>query len=150
MTIAENYPPQVLACNMNLLGSHDTARVLTELDGDNNALMMASFLQYTLPGSPSIYYGDEAGLQGQKDPFNRRTYPWGQEDPILIEHYRRLGIMRKKHLPLRLGNIRFLQAENGQLAFCREHGGKQVIVRINRTHELWDHLPPMGFGIWEE
>jgi glycosidase len=113
-------------------------------------LMLAACIHYALPGSPSLYYGDEAGMEGHKDPFNRRTYPWGQEDPILIEHYRKLGIMRSQHLPLRLGNIRFLQAENGQLAFCREYGGKQVIVRINRTHELWDHLPPMGFGIWEE
>lgn len=150
MTIAENYPPQVLACNMNLLGSHDTVRILTELSGDRNALMMASFLQYTLPGSPSIYYGDEAGLQGHKDPFNRRTYPWGREDQILMEHYRQLGVMRKKYLPLRLGNIRFLQAENGRIVFCREYGGKQITVRINRTGEYWKNLPPMGFDIWEE
>jgi 4-alpha-glucanotransferase len=83
MTIAENYPSQVLACNMNLLGSHDTVRILTALvDGFEGTreeyanrhlstnlrelarerLMMASFLQYTLPGAPSLYYGDEAGL----------------------------------------------------------------------------------------
>ena len=126
---------------MNLLGSHDTPRVLTEL-GDRKKLMMAAFLQYTLPGSPSIYYGDEAGLQGQKDPFNRKTYPWGQEDETLIAHYRSLGAMRKKHLPLRLGNIRFLQAENGRLVFCREYGGKKVTVAIDRAEDTWN--------IWEE
>ena len=171
MTIAENYPPQVLACNMNLLGSHDTPRILTALMDDfqgsradyaarklspaqredgKKLLMMASFLQYTLPGSPSIYYGDEAGLEGHKDPFNRRTYPWGREDGELVAHYRRLGAMRKKHLPLRLGNIRFLQAENGRVAFRREYDGKQVTVCINRTGEQWENLPPMGFNIWEE
>jgi len=137
MTIAENYPPQVLACNMNLLGSHDTVRILTEL-GDRKKLMMAAFLQFTLPGSPSIYYGDEAGLQGQKDPFNRRTYPWGREDKNLMEHYRRLGAMRKQHLPLRLGNICFLEAEKGRLVFCREYGGKKVTVAINRADDTWN------------
>ncbi len=150
MTIVENYPPQVLACNMNLLGSHDTVRILTALDGDRTKRMMASFLQYTLPGSPSIYYGDEAGLEGQKDPFNRRTYPWGREDQSLIAHYRHLGKMRNNYSPLRLGNIRFLHAENGRLTFCREYGGKRVTVCINRTGEAWNNLPPMGFGIWEE
>ncbi len=171
MTIAENYPPQVLACNMNLLGSHDTPRILTALVDDfvgsradyaarrlspaqrENArkqLMIASFLQYALPGSPSIYYGDEAGLEGHKDPFNRRTYPWGREDDALVAHYRRLGVMRSKYLPLRLGNIRFLQAENGRLAFCREYNGQQVTVCINRTDEQWNALPPMGFSIREE
>jgi len=138
MTIAENYPPQVLACNMNLLGSHDTVRILTELEGHIQNALMASFLQYTLPGSPSIYYGDEAGLTGQKDPFNRRTYPWGREDEILINHYRSLGAMRKKHLPLRLGNIRFLQAENGRLVFCREYGDKKVTVAIDRGEDTWN------------
>ena len=89
MTIAENYPPQVLACNMNLLGTHDTARILTALVDDfdgsreekarryltparfsqaKEMLLMASFLQYMLPGAPSLYYADEAGMQGYKDP----------------------------------------------------------------------------------
>lgn len=104
MTIAENYPPQVLLCNMNLLGTHDTPRILTALVDDfegsreelakrhlshnqyytaQERLMLASFLQFTLPGAPSIYYGDEAGMEGGKDPFNRRTYPWGREDTDL-------------------------------------------------------------------
>jgi hypothetical protein len=56
---------------------------------------MASFLQYTLPGAPSLYYGDEAGMEGYNDPFNRRTYPWGRENPELLSHHRNLGQLRK-------------------------------------------------------
>ena len=116
MTIAENYPPQVLLCNMNLLGTHDTPRILTALVDDfegsreelakrhlshnqyytaQERLMRASFLQFTLPGAPSIYYGDEAGMEGGKDPFNRRTYPWGREDTDLRDHFLRLGRLRR-------------------------------------------------------
>ena len=117
MTIVENYPEQVWQCNMNLLGTHDTPRLLTALvddfDGSREEkakrhlsrgqkeiayqrLMMASFIQYMLPGSPSLYYGDEAGMEGGKDPFNRRTYPWGRENRELLTHHRLLGRLRKE------------------------------------------------------
>ena len=102
MTVLENYPAQVVHCNMNMLGTHDTVRILTALVDDfegnrqeqakrhlspvqltlaKERLLIASFLQYMLPGAPSLYYADETGMQGHKDPFNRRTYPWGLEDP---------------------------------------------------------------------
>ena len=158
MTIAENYPAQVLACNMNLLGTHDTPRILTALVDDydgpreisatrklskaqrelaKSRLYMASFLQYTLPGAPSIYYGDEAGMEGSKDPFNRRTYPWDNEDPELLRHYRQLGRLRQEQEALRLGDIRFFQAQDGQLSFSRSYGGKTLRVYINRSPVAW-------------
>ena len=101
MTLAENYPPEVLSCVMNHLGTHDTPRILTVLGEpfcgtkDERAhrrmtpvqrktalmrLRMAVFLQFTLPGMPCIYYGDEAGMEGFEDPFCRACYPWGRED----------------------------------------------------------------------
>ena len=159
MTIAENYPPQVLACNMNLLGTHDTPRILTALvddfDGtrEENArrrlsrsqlitaherLLMASFLQYTLPGIPSLYYGDEAGMEGQKDPFNRRTYPWGTEDRELLGHFRMLGQLRKDSEALRLGEIRFFEAGDQRLGFSRTLGDKQVRIYVNRSGDNWE------------
>ncbi len=191
MTIAENYPPQVLCCNMNLLGTHDTPRILTALiddfDGSREEkakrrlsrnqydlalerLLMASFLQYTLPGCPSLYYADEAGMEGYKDPFNRRTYPWGRENAELLSHYRRLGQLRKECNCLRQGSIRFFQAGDGRLGFCRELDGKQVRVYLNHSTDPWEipagtllygHnmrtvapewlcLQPMGFCITQE
>lgn len=159
MTIAENYPPQVLCCNMNLLGTHDTPRILTALVDDfegtraeyaarclsrnqlvvaRDRLKMASFLQFMLPGAPSIYYADEAGMEGHKDPFNRRTYPWGQEDPELLIHYRALGALRKAQEVLRLGDIRFTHAGDGKLAFTRCYKGRQLKIYVNRSGDPWE------------
>ena len=142
LSIVENYPPQVVDCNMNLLGTHDTPRILTALVDDFDGsraekakrhlsrnqldvaferLMMASFLQFTLPGSPSIYYADETGMEGYKDPFNRRTYPWGHEDRELLGHYRHLGQLRAKHPALRLGDIRFQEAGDKHLMYTRTY-----------------------------
>ena len=159
MSIAENYPPQVFQCNMNLLGTHDTVRVLTALVDEfsgsreeqskrflsrsqyvvaQERLMLAAFLQYTLPGSPSLYYADEAGMEGHKDPFNRRTYPWGREDLELLEHFKRLGMLRKECEALRLGDIRFDYADNRRLNFTRTYNGKTVRVYMNRGRDLWE------------
>ena len=191
MTIAENYPPQVLACNMNLLGTHDTPRILTALvddfDGPREALAtrklsrsqkdlaisrltLASFLQYTLPGSASLYYGDEAGMEGGKDPFNRRTFPWGYEDTQLQWHFRQLGKLRKDCPALRLGDVQFFCAEDGKLGFTRSIASQKVRVYVNRTGDPWEvpsgrilfgenlravaphwlELAPMGFCVVEE
>ena len=159
MTIAENYPPQVLLCNMNLLGTHDTVRILTALADDfqgsrqeqahrylskeqlaiaKERLLMASFLQFMLPGAPSIYYADEAGMEGHKDPFNRRTYPWGREDPELLAHFRRLGQLRKEQPALRLGDITFFDHKNGRIGFTRSHEGKKCRVYCNRSTQKWE------------
>ena len=159
MSIAENYPPQVVACNMNLLGTHDTPRILTALVDDfdgsreekakrrlsrnqlevaRERLLMASFLQYTLPGSPSLYYGDEAGMEGYKDPFNRRPYPWGREDYDLLSHFIRLGQLRKNCEALRLGDIQFFQAGDRHLGFSRSYKGKTVKVFANRSGDSWE------------
>ncbi len=159
MTIAENYPPQVVACNMNLLGTHDTPRILTALvddfDGSREEkarrklsrnqmdtalerLLMASFLQYTLPGSASLYYGDEAMMEGHRDPFNRRTYPWGRENALLVEHFRRLGELRKQCDALRTGDIRFFQAEDQRVGFSRAGEKTAVKIYVNRSEDDWD------------
>ena len=159
MTIAENYPPQVLACNMNLLGSHDTPRILTALvdgfDGSREEaakrtlspetrmqakekLFSAAFLQFTLPGSPSIYYGDEAGMEGHKDPFNRRPFPWGKIDPILLGLYRTLGNLRKDYAALRLGDIQFFQAGQGKIGFMRHYDGNSVKIYVNQSSAAWE------------
>ena len=159
MTIQENYPPQVLLANMNLLSTHDSMRILTALVDDfdgtraekaarhlsisqyqtaRQMLLMASFLQYMLPGMPSLYYGDEVGMEGYKDPFNRRTYPWGQEDPILLEHFRSLGQLRKEQEVLRLGELTFFEADNGRIGFTRSFGEKTLRIYLNRSKENWD------------
>lgn len=159
LSVAENYPPEVVLCNMNLLGTHDTPRILTALVDDfdgsraekakrrlsrtnletaRRRLMMAAFLQYTLPGSPSLYYGDEALMEGYKDPFNRRTYPWGHEDRELVTYFSRLGRLRREQEALRLGDIQFFTAEDRHLGYTRTYQGKTVKVYVNRNSDPWD------------
>jgi len=159
MSIVENYPQEVVLCNMNLLGTHDTPRILTALVDDfdgsreekarrrlsrnqfdvaRERLLAASFLQYTLPGSPSLYYGDEACMEGYKDPFNRRTYPWGREDYEFIQHFKRLGKLRKDQEALRLGDIRFFEAGDKHIGFTRSYKGKTLKVYCNRSADSWD------------
>ena len=159
MSIVENYPPQVMACTMNLLGTHDTSRILTamidDFQGDRytkanrrltrtqwvtalDRLHAATVLQYTLPGAPSIYYGDEAGMEGYGDPFCRRPFPWGREERELQNHYRRLGQLRKKYKALRLGDIQFQQALNNQLSFTRTYKEQTIRVYMNRGSDDWE------------
>ncbi len=191
MSIVENYPKQVVQCNMNLLGTHDTPRILTwlvddfegsreeyskrrisrnRLDIAYERLLMASFIQYMLPGSPSLYYGDEAGMEGHKDPFNRRTYPWGREEPILMAHFKALGAIRKREEVLRLGDITFFEAGDRRIGFTRSLNGRKLKIYVNRNADPWEipsgnvllgHnlqtvapdwlcLAPLGFCITEE
>ncbi len=158
-TILENYPKQVVHCNMNMLGTHDTPRILTALvdsaDGTREELArrslteeqqataqlrltLATVLQYTLPGCPSVYYGDEAGCQGGKDPFNRRTYPWGRENKEIRSHYQKLGQIRKAYDALQTGDTEFLSAEAGRLAFSRKNGESNIMIYVNQNPEAWD------------
>ena len=158
MAIVENYPPEVVQCNMNLLGTHDTPRILTALVDDFNGtreemskrrlsrhqfdiaydrLLMASFLQYTLPGSPSLYYGDEAGMEGGKDPFNRRTYPWGYENTEFVDHFKRLGRLRREHPAFRYGDIQFFQAGDRHVGFTRSYESRTYRVYCNRDADPW-------------
>ena len=169
MTLAENYPPQVLACVMNHLGTHDTPRILTVL-GDSffgtkdekaerflsaeartravDRLRRAAFLQFTLPGMPSIYYGDEAGMEGFEDPFCRRCYPWGKEDTALRDYFTALCRMKNTIPVLRDGDVRMLRAGEGRLAFMRGDGNTTAKIYVNQSGAPW-HIGnegKLGFG----
>ncbi len=154
MAIAENYPPQVLHCVMNLLGSHDTPRILTclgdDFEGDREEkaerflskkaralaikrLRQAAFLQFTLPGMACIYYGDEAGMEGFEDPFCRRYYPWGEEDIELRSYYAHLARLKNDMLLLRQGNVWVKEAGKGILIFERRIGDEVATVYVNNS-----------------
>ena len=188
MSIVENYPPQVVLSNMNLLSTHDSPRILTALVDDFEGsreekarrnlseeqlklalsrLEMAVFFQYTLPGSPSIYYADEAEMQGHNDPFNRRPYPWGRENTTLLSYFHSLGQLRAQQETLRLGDIAFFHADGGKIGFKRSYQGKTLRIYVNRSEGIWElprgkvlfarqlrkdtmHLDSMGLCILEE
>lgn len=151
--IYASYPPQVSHSLMNLLGTHDTERILTVLadagtDMLSNAelaafrlpeearkqarerLIVASTLQYTVYGTPSLYYGDEVGMEGGRDPFCRMPFPWGREDAALLEHYRALGRVRREAV-YHWGDFRVLAHGDGLFAFERSHDGKRIITAAN-------------------
>lgn len=164
MGIAENYPPQVLSCVMNLLGSHDTPRILTLLGDDfrgskaeqadhrmtpaqyktaEQRLLTAAFLQFTLPGMASIYYGDEAGMEGFDDPFCRRCYPWGAENRDLRAFFRDLATLKRETPALKSGTVRVTCAGQGRVSFLRTDGVQTAQIFVNRADTPW-HLPEDG------
>ena len=154
-TIRENYPPFAFYSAMNSLGTHDTPRILTLLGAEENdqnqskdwkasfrmdadrleyakeRLSAAAALLFTFPGSPTVYYGDEAGLEGFEDPFNRRTYPWGKEDAQLIAWYTQLGALRKEYQSLRKGDIRYLDSKHSVLAYTRTYKDETLLCVFN-------------------
>lgn len=149
--ILENYPKESLDCSMILIGTHDTVRALTllgavappeekldraaySLSDDNYALAvkklkLASLLQYTLPGVPCLFYGDEVGIQGFEDPMNRATYPWGREDKCLLDHYRRLGELRTAYADYLNGETHFVEG-GGLLNFARKSAKGELKVEV--------------------
>ncbi len=158
LDLLENYPPQTLRLLMNHIGTHDTPRILTRLGSRSPApgnraeqavthlsdeeyaqgvrrLKLAAVLQYTLPGVPSLYYGDEAGLTGYGDPFCRAGYPWGKEDQSLLAFYRALGKMRRNNPVFASGEFVPVCAQFGEIAYMRKKGNCLLLVAVNRWHE---------------
>ncbi len=156
-SITENYPPEALDCLMNHLGTHDTQRILTLLSGidcegksremqacvsisdsalkqGKKLLKMALVMNFTLPGVPSIYYGDEAALTGCKDPFNRGCFPWENEDSEILEFTRSLAALRRSHDVLKDGGFYPISATLGCVAYLRyKPGAKRLFVVINKN-----------------
>ncbi|MCI1857030.1 MAG: glycoside hydrolase family 13 protein [Sporolactobacillus sp.] len=115
LTLKSNYPRDAFMASMNNIGTHDTERIVSVLGGDERKVAMAAALLMTLPGVPCIYYGDEAGLSGGKDPDNRRYFPWGRENHSIQTAFRRAIHRRRADICLQEGD--FLPFSAG-LLFC--------------------------------
>lgn len=155
LSIVEKYPPQVLNVLMNHIGTHDTERAITRLSGKDcngrdrdwqnehnimqpfdylrgiSMMKMASLIQFTLPGVPSIYYGDEIGMQGMKDPFNRMCMDWVNPNQELLKWYRRLGEIRRGCKALVDGEISFVFCDGSSMAYTRINDVNAVLVAVN-------------------
>lgn len=129
------YPTQAMRGMMNLLGSHDTVRVLELAKGDVSRLKLALLFQMTFPGTPHIYYGDEIGMRGGKDPDNRRPFNWlWESDPQareLRKYYQALIRLRRAHPPLQTGEFSFLDSPDGVLSYTRQMPGSVIKVYMN-------------------
>ena len=152
-TLRENYPHDAFYSAMNFLGTHDTPRILTMLGADQvpqskderaafrlspeqrkkglALVRLAALILFTFPGSPTVYYGDEAGMEGCEDPFNRGAYPWGHEDKDLKARFSLLGQLRKQRQSLQSGSIQWLCASGSLLAFARELPQERTVTVVN-------------------
>ena len=86
-----------------------------------------------MPGIPCIFYGDEAGVEGYRDPFNRKTYPWGKENKSLVEFYKKIGSIRTSEDVYKKGRIKILKCDKDILAFARYEKRNIIITVINRS-----------------
>jgi len=154
MNVMENYPPQVIRLLMNLIGTHDTERAVTTLAGEparhngrdwqschflndgqrswgKKRMKLAAVMQYTLPGVPSIYYGDETCVEGYKDPFNRSCFPWGSEDNDQIEWHRKLAGIRASYDCFAGADFTPLEAQDRFMAYIRRGEKHAVLTAVN-------------------
>ena len=134
ISIYENYPIDNFYSNMNLLGNHDTERILTVLDNNKKMLEFAVTIQMVFPGVPLVYYGDEAGVIGGKDPFNRKTYPWGKEDKDIMRIYKKLISLRNNNEILKKGSFD-IEEYNGLVLIKREYRNKLIRILLNNLNE---------------
>ena len=171
-TLRANYPPAAFYGAMNFLGTHDTPRILTLLGAEHipaakeeraafalspaqlargrAKLRLAGMLLYGFPGSPTLFYGDEAGMQGFEDPLNRGTYPWGREDTGLLDFFRALGRLRKERRSLQSGSLTYIYAQGSGLVITREHEGETTMVALNAGDEALTLTLPWPRGTAED
>ncbi|MBQ7373474.1 MAG: glycoside hydrolase family 13 protein [Clostridia bacterium] len=157
----DNYPAHSLNCMMNILGTHDTPRILTvlgkrgilkqnrdemefeilnqsECDLGKKMLKIASLLQFTLYGVPCVYYGDEIGMQGNKDPFNRRCFDFEKRDEEILSWYKFLAKLRSETPALKEGKVTNVKFYKGVFTFTRECESSSLTVAVNCGDEVVD------------
>ena len=156
-TLRENYPKASFDSAMNFLGTHDTPRILTLLGAEKmperkedratyrltpkerkkglTLVRLAAMILFAFPGSPTVYYGDECGMAGWEDPFNRKTYPWGREENQLQRLFKTLGKLRRERLCLQRGDLHWLYTKDRILAFDRMKGTDYIALVMNAGAE---------------
>ena len=167
-SMREDYPDAAYYSLMNLLDSHDTERLLwtltpgaethaekelntTNLNAGKQSLRIASLIQFTMPGAPTVYYGDEVGVTGDDDPDDRRTYPWpdtgGSPDNSLFAHYQTLSNLRQQNAVLTDGDIRILLADDAAdvVAYGRNTNSQAAVIVINRGQAQSVSIPVTGY-----
>ena len=136
------YPEQANQVMFNLIGSHDTSRYLTVIDGDKERLKLTAFFQMTYLGAPMVYYGDEIGMEGEDGSDCRRTMIWKDRgytkpDYDLLENYQKLIKIRNKEVALRRGTIEEVDVDDSHLyVFKRKYKTEELIIIINVSENI--------------
>ncbi len=137
MELYNAYPPQVSRAMLNLLSSHDRPRFLTVAHDNPKLQQLAATVQFTWPGAPSIYYGEELGMEGGADPDNRRGMTWDKATPdnSMLNFYKKLIQIRNANPVLQSGDPAILMANDAKksLAYSRALNGKMAVIAINRS-----------------
>ncbi len=157
MTFRENYPRDAFYSSLNLMGSHDRPRIMTvmgeapdpskmteeqrrdyRLDPGKRSLAksrlwMVDLVQMTMPGVPCIYYGDDAGLEGYADPYNRGTYPWGKEDKDTQVMLRNAIGLRRMFRAFTDGEITPVSFGDDVFGYYRDLDDEHLLVLVNRS-----------------
>lgn len=171
MSLKENYPKPAYYSTMNFLSSHDVERIMTvmgvrEIDNDKDRQARAKLddysrglavskcrclvtMQMLMPGVPCVFYGDEAGVEGYRDPFCRSCYPWGDEDDVLIEFYRKNIALRNENEVFRSGEFETVYKINNGYGFIRYDEIESYIVLINSGDAECFRLDVARYGICE-
>lgn len=140
------YPMPAVLAQLNLLDSHDTARFLSITGGDPRLLKLATLVQFTYPGAPSIYYGDEVGVEGGQDPDCRRSFPWDESrwDHKLRSYFQLLIRLRLAHPALRTGEFIPLGSSEDAVAYLRRLDGACFVIVINNSDVPFHITFPAG------
>ncbi len=127
------YKRDITYSQLNLLDSHDTPRFLSCASGDKDSLKLAWLFMFTYPGAPCVYYGDEIGIDGEQDPYCRKSFPWdeSQWDKNLLAYVKDIIALRKQNPALRRGDFKRLWSADGIYAFSRSLDGKTFVVGLN-------------------
>ncbi|NLK73534.1 MAG: glycoside hydrolase family 13 protein [Clostridiales bacterium] len=165
MSLYENYPKDIFYSSINLVSSHDTERISTILGGAQHAdeltaeerekyrlsdserelaikrLKLISLIQMTFPGVPCIYYGDEAGMEGYADPYNRGPYPWGREDKDLLDWFKKIIKLRKELDLFVQGDWEGFSCREDLFGFVRSRESEKAICIFNRSNEKEYEVP---------
>lgn len=135
----QEYPTENIYGMYLPLGTHDTQRILSKLDGSVEKVKLASLIQFSYPGVPAIYYGDEVGVNGGKDPENRKAFPWDEKewDHELQEYIKKLISLRKNSAALKRGSFEriYIEEDGHVYAYARNSGDECLLILINASDE---------------
>jgi glycosidase len=143
------YSWEVVTAQMNILTSHDTPRIYSLLRGQLERVRLAFAMLFTLPGAPTVYYGEEIGMAGGHDPDNRRGMIWDEErwHKPLQQTIQQMSALRRSKPALRRGRYQYLYAHGSHLAFARTFEHTSLVVTINAACEPWRVSIPLH-GLW--